>query len=467
MIRKPIGFDNRSYYRTYLIVLLATILALNGLDGTALGLVLPTIKSALQLSDTELGVLTGIAFSVFYATVGLPIGRWADRGDRVALIACTTALWGIMVMLVGAVQSFGDLLIVRIGVAVGEAGCIPAAFSLLADYFPRDERPSAVSKYLLGSSISLCIGYVAAGWLSSHYGWRAMFVCLGAPSVLVAPIVWWTMSEPRRVKGRTTDSVSRGDLQTIPQVIRALLRNRTFCCLLATQCVNVLFGSGLSVWQSSFFARSWGFSVEQLGLYFSVIYGVGGIIGLYCGGYVASRYAPKNERRQLRLFALVNVGYGVVSAFIYLSTNAYVSVALLGISVIGGALESGPVSAVTQTVVPERMRAICISVIYLFSNLLGAGLGPLAVGALSDALRPHLGDASLRYALFAMCPGYLAGGWLLWRAARSVVADTETASVTGAREPLENERCHGTNHDSWHRGAINESNKVLTHTRAP
>src|SRR5690348_13696882 len=143
-MRKPAGFDGRPSYRAYLILLLATILAFNGLDGTAIGIVLPSIKGALHLTDTELGFLTGVAFSLFYSTVGVPLGRWADRGDRVAIIAITTALWGVMVVLVGTARSFGQLLIVRIGVAVGEAGCVPAAYSLIGDYFSREERPRAI-----------------------------------------------------------------------------------------------------------------------------------------------------------------------------------------------------------------------------------------------------------------------------------------------------------------------------------
>src|SRR6185312_7911456 len=170
LMRARREFGNGKHYRTYLVFLLATILTFNGLDSTALGLVLQNIKISLHLTDTELGVLTGIAFSLFYSTVGIPIGRWADRGDRAALIALCTALWGVMVMLVGVTRSFVQLLIVRVGVAVGEAGCTPAAYSLIADYFPREDRPRAIAMYWVGGSVSVIIGYIAAGWLNYHYG---------------------------------------------------------------------------------------------------------------------------------------------------------------------------------------------------------------------------------------------------------------------------------------------------------
>src|SRR5690348_7264427 len=151
-MRKASKACRGQHYRAYLIFVLATILALSGTDGTALGLVLPSVKTALHLTDVELGVLTGIAFSLFYSTAGIPIGRWADRGNRVAIIAICTALWGVMVMLMGAARTFVQLLIVRIGVAVGEAGCVPAAYSLIGDYFTREERPRAISSYQLGAS---------------------------------------------------------------------------------------------------------------------------------------------------------------------------------------------------------------------------------------------------------------------------------------------------------------------------
>lgn len=435
MLRKPAGYENRPLYRTYLVFLLATILAFNGLDGTALGLALPSIKGALSLTDTELGVLTGIAFSLFYSTVGIPLGRWADRGDRVAIIAITTALWGVMVMLVGATRSFGQLLIVRIGVAVGEAGCVPAAYSLIGDYFTREEKPRAVANYLLGGTAGLILGYLAAGWLNYRYGWRGMFVCIGVPSVVIAPVAWWTLSEPRRKERKSQTSGLGAELPSVAKVSQLLWRSRTFRYLVATSCVNAVFGSGVGVWEPSFFARSYGLGTEQLGLYFAIIYGAGGLIGTFSGGYLASRFAPTNECLQLKACVLLNAAFGILSAFIYISRNPFVSMTLLGVATVAIGLENGPIFATIQTVIPERMRAVSISVIYLFINLVGAGLGPLIVGSLSDALHPYLGAESLRYALLAMCPGFFVAGWLLWQAARGVIADTNPTTVHARGSP--------------------------------
>ena len=157
-------------YKKYLLLLLLVILAFNYVDRFALGLLLQDVKRDLHLSDTELGFLNGIAFALFYACMGIPIARWADRGNRIAIVAVTTTLWSAAVVLCGLARSFLQLLVLRIGVAIGEAGCIPPANSLIPEYFTRAERPRTVSIYMLGASLSVLIGYFGAGWLNEREG---------------------------------------------------------------------------------------------------------------------------------------------------------------------------------------------------------------------------------------------------------------------------------------------------------
>src|SRR5688500_18999239 len=186
-----------SRYKQYLLAVLLVVLASNYVDRLALGLLLQDIKVDLSLSDTQLGLLSGIAFALFYSVMGIPIARWADRGNRVLIISATASLWSVMVALCGFAGSFIQLLLIRIGIAVGEAGCIPPAHSLIADHFSRAERPRAVSIYMLGTPISIIIGYFLAGWLNELYGWRATFVILGLPGVAIAALAWLTLREPR------------------------------------------------------------------------------------------------------------------------------------------------------------------------------------------------------------------------------------------------------------------------------
>jgi MFS family permease len=427
-------------YKNYLLSVLMVVLAFNYVDRLALGLVLQNIKADLALTDTQLGLLGGIAFALFYSLMGVPIARWADRGNRVTIISITTLLWSTAVVLCGAAGTFLQLLLIRVGVAVGEAGCIPPAHSLIADYFGRVERPRAVARYMLGGPLSVVIGYFVAGWLNEFYGWRATFMLLGLPGLGLAALTRFTLREPRRIEPtleRRDGYVTPASEQpTLKEVFTTLSTNSTFRHLLFCFSVLSFFGNGIGQWQPAFFIRSYGLQTGQLGTWFAVIYGLGGLIGICLGGEWASRYAAGNERLQLKVMALACSGLGVVSICIYLSPDRHLAFGLTSLAAVGGATITAPLFAMIQTLVPQRMRAMAIAVIYLLANLVGLGLGPLAAGILSDALRPLLGEESLRYALLALCPGYLWSAWHLWMANRTVTKDIEGIRLKHDQTPV-------------------------------
>jgi MFS family permease len=437
-----VGRQVQRAYKNYVLVVLLVIYAFNYVDRLALGLLLQDVKVDLALSDTQLGFLSGISFALFYSVMGIPIARWADRGNRVMIISIAAALWSSMVALCGMAANFAQLLLIRVGVAVGEAGCIPPAHSLIADYFTRTERPRAVAMYLLGGPLSYVIGYFCAGWLNELYGWRITFVLLGVPGVVLATLAWFTVREPRRAK--TTAKAGSGTAAPPPfaqqdvaftfthlsltEVFVSLWRNTTFRHLLFCLSVVYFFGYGILQWKPAFFIRSYGLGTKELGVWFAMIYGIGGLVGMYWGGEWASRYAANNERLQLRAMAAAYCGFGVLSACIYLSPNHYLALLFLALATVGVSTAMGPLFATIQTLVPNRMRAVSVAIIYLFANLIGMGLGPLAAGMLSDAFRPWAGEESLRYALLALCPGYFWAGWHLWRASRTVNRDIQAAT---------------------------------------
>ncbi len=419
---------NKDIYRNYLLTVLMVILAFNYTDRSALGLLLQDIKMALNLSDTQLGLLTGIAFSLFYSVMAIPIGLWVDRGNRVTVIALTTALWSVAVAVCGLVKSFPQLLLVRIGVAVGEAGCLPPANSLIPDYFARAERPRAVARYMLGGPLSVLVGFFGAGWLNQLYGWRTTFMLLGIPGVLLAALVKATLVEPRSAVGANAKQIDDPTKPGLAEVCGTLWRIRTFRHLLICFSITCLFSYGIAQWQPAFFIRSYGMRTGELGTWLAVIYGGIGILGMYAGGEIATRFAANREQVQLRVMAAVLAGFGVISCFIYLSRTPYIAFGLIAIATAGTAAISGPLFATLQTLIPERMRATSIALLYLFANLVGMGLGPLMVGTLSDLLRPSLGEQSLRYALLAICPGHLWGAWYYWQASKTVEADMTAKS---------------------------------------
>jgi predicted MFS family arabinose efflux permease len=415
-------------YRSYLLGMLVVILAFNCVDRLALGLLLQDIKLDLGLSDTQLGLLSGIAFAFFYSVMGIPIARWADRGNRVVIISATTALWSAAVALCGLAGNFWQLLLIRIGVAVGEAGCIPPAHSLIADHFGRAERPRAVARYMLGAPFSAVIGYFLGGWLNELYGWRTTFMVLGLPGVALAALVWITLREPRRYASSVAHA--RQDEPPLNEVCLTLWRNATFLHLLLCFSVLSFFSTGILKWLPTFFIRSYELQTGELGTWFALIHGLGGAAGLYFGGELASRFATNDESAQLKVMAVAYCGLGVLWALVYLADDHRVGLALVGLATLVGSAALGPLFATIQTLVPGRMRALSIAVIYLFANLIGMGLGPLAAGMLSDAFRSWAGDESLRYALLVLCPGYAWGAWHAWRASYSIGSDLELAAET-------------------------------------
>jgi MFS family permease len=423
--------------RGLLLAVLMVILAANYMDGLALGLVLQSIKAELHVSDTQLGLLTGIAFAFFYSILGIPIARWADRGNRATIIALSATLWSIMVVLCGFAGSFLQLLLIRIGVGVGEAGCVPPAHSLMADYFDRAERPRAAGIYQLGNAVSMLSGYFLAGWVNELYGWRVMFMALGVLGLLPATLGWTLLRDPRRTGGRRATDYDRAEEAarrgpSFSQVCVSLWRNRTFRHLLQGFCIVYFFGNGIGQWQAAYFVRSFGLTTGELGSWFTVVYGVSGLVGTYLGGELAARAAARNEPRQLRAMALAYCVYGVLSAGIYLAPTAHWGFVFMGLAMFTGSLATAPLFATMQTLIPERMRAMSIAVVYLFANLAGLGLGPVAAGALSDALRPALGEQSLRDALLILCPGFLGVTWHFWRASETIARDLDFSAKDGA-----------------------------------
>jgi MFS family permease len=436
---------SKAAYKHYLLTLLTVLLTFNYVDRVALGIVLQDIKIDLTLSDAQLGLLSGIAFALFYSVMGIPIARWADRGNRVTIISFTAALWSVTVALCGMAGSFVQLMLIRIGVGVGEAGCIPPAHSLIADYFTRAERPRAMGIYAQGQNLCLVIGYFGAGWLNEWYGWRIMFILMGVPGLVLAALAWFTIKEPRRMKSVpvTADSLASPAISALAavspvqpsmkEVFATLWANATFRHLLYALSILWFFGYGILQWQPAFFERSFALTSGEVGTWFAVMNGLGGIAGTYWGGELASRYAANNEPLQLRTMAIVNGAFnGVIWALIYFSHNHYLAFVLMGLATLGGATIFGPLFATIQTLVPPNMRAMSIALVFLFANLIGMGLGPLAAGALSDVLQPSLGKESLRYALLTFCPGYLWASWHLWQASQTIFSDLKAAQVREA-----------------------------------
>lgn len=417
-----------STYKEYLLQVLRAILTANYVERFALGLLLQEIKVDLHASDTQLGMLTGIAFAAFYAIAGVPMARWADSGNRITLMSTTTALWSAAVALCGSVSTYVQLLVIRMGVAVGEAGSIPVANSLIAENFSRGERPRATARYMLGSPASAVVGYLAGGWLNEEVGWRKTFIVLGLPGLLLAALARFTLKEPRKSAVARTAGLPASGGTTLPGVLATLWANATFRNLLASYSLISFFGYGITKWQPVFFTRSFGLHSGELGSWLALTLGCSGFVGVYLGGEMAVRRTANDERSQLRAMAVAYSACGLISAIVYTARDLHLAMGALALATLMGTITLGPLLSTIQTLVPPSMRATAVALIYLVANLFGLGLGPLVAGAVSDALRPAWGQESLRYALLALCPGYFWGGWHLWLASRTVAQDLEGAA---------------------------------------
>ena len=405
--------------KNYLLGMLVLIGVASYFDRFVFALAMEPIKQDLGLSDSQLGLMSGFAFAVFYATAGIPIARWADRGNRVTISAASVGLLGVAVSLCGLVGNFFQLLLVRAGVAVGEAGSVPAAQSLIADYFDRKERPKAMAIYFSNFTISMLVGYLLGGWMIEQLGWRITFLIIGIPAVLVALLAKLTIHEPRSEAAINPDAAAPAMLETFQH----LWQQRSFRYILISFCFSYFFSMGVNQWLATFLIRTHEMTSTEVGAWLALTWGVFGTAGNYLGGYVITRFASGQEKKQFVLLAGVMVALSIVSALIYLSPTKHFAIACIGFFALFSTFGNGPVFAAIQAVVPERMRSVSVALIFFAANLVGFGLGPLTLGILSDILNPVYGQDSLRYALLIFSPGLLLVGYFQWKVSRVIEAD--------------------------------------------
>lgn len=406
-------------YKYYVLFALTLVSTFNYLDQGLMGLLLQPIKEDLHLSDSQLGFLTGIAFALFYATLGLPIARWADRGDRSTITALAIALWGTTVMLCLFVTNYVQLILARVAAGVGESGCMPPTYSLVGDYFPESgERTRAMSVYWLANAMATLISFILGGWINEHYGWRSTFFVMGAPAILVAVMVKLTVKEPRqRVVQRKCLELSK------MQVVRLLWRQRSARHLIAAIVLLYTIGAGLSPWYAAFMIRSHGMQTAELGVWLGLIFGVSGIVGILLGGYVSGRWFSTNEPGQMRLSAImISLVVPFFMLFLLLPRKEAALTSLIPLSVAFGFF-TGPAFALMQRLVPDEMRATTIALTMLLANLIGMGAGPQIVGVLSDLLNPLFAQDSLRYAMLMTSFVALWAALHFWKAGQAVAHD--------------------------------------------
>ncbi|MFQ5547292.1 MAG: spinster family MFS transporter [Woeseia sp.] len=393
---KP-GHSSGTGAKRYALGLLVIVYTFNFIDRQVLSILLPAIKAEFAAGDSVLGFLAGPAFAVLYATLGIPIAFLADRSNRRNLIAIALAIWSGMTALSGLATGVAHLVLARIGVGIGEAGCSPPAHSLIADYYPPAKRSTAMGVYTLGISAGIMIAYLAGGWVAENIGWREAFFIVGIPGLVLALLVRFTVREP--VRGSSEQRTDRGRLPGIVTVARFLVARRSFLHMAVGAGLASFVGYSVLSFFPSFLTRSFSMSIADVGLYLGLLIGIAGGIGFAGGGYIADNIGKKSHRRALHtIAALLLLGWVFVFP-VYLASTARWSLIAAIIPTVLSNVYLATTFAQTQNLAPLRMRSVASAILLFLINIVGLGLGPLLAGMLSDALADSLGIESMRYSL--------------------------------------------------------------------
>lgn len=415
------SFDSVSRgYRIYVLALLTLVFVINFVDRQVLSVLIEPIKRELHLTDTQLGLLSGLAFALFYVTFAVPIARLADRKSRRMLIAVCMVVWSSMTALAGAALNFTHLLLTRIGVAIGEAGCVAPAHSILSDYFRPESRPLALSIYSAGASIGIFLGLLGGGYFAESLGWRQALVVIGLPGIFVASIVLLTLREPARGMSLPAGSVPDAASDHLWTDLGSLLKRRTLLLIALAGGLQSMVTYGVANWLPTFFMRVHGMSVSDVGASLAVINGLLAGLGAIIGGGLSSKLARADRRWLLWVPALATLLATPLYALAVLSPSVSASLVFLAPAGFLSLVYVGPALAATHGIAGVSLRATGVALTLFVSNLLGIGGGALLVGVVSDAFAASEHTASLRYGLMAVLIANIpaAVGYLM--AARSV-----------------------------------------------
>lgn len=421
----------------YVLFLMASLTTLNVMDRQLLSVLIDPIKQEFGVSDRAMGLLTGTAFALLNGTAGIPIAVAADRGVRRTIIAVGLAVWSGLTFLTGLSRSYAEIFAIRAGVGIGEAAGGPPAQSLVTDSFPPERRATALSLLAIGGSLGSLVVFALGGWLSDAYGWRVAFMVFGAPGLLLAILIRFSVPEPVRGAFDPKPVPSAGAAPADGDVpfatgIRFLFR--------APSVRGVLFASGLHavgiyavlVWGMPYLTRVHGLSRTEAGAQLALASGLFSAVGTLAGGVLADRLA----RRRIHwlvwqpAIALV-VAFPLMAGFAFAPTAQSAMFLLAPATFLAGTC-FGPFYAVVQTVVPPRMRALAASLVVTCNTILGLGLAPPLIGWLNDAGAATRGVESIRYSLVAALTAYLASAACLWAAGRSLDRDLLARDEFGA-----------------------------------
>ena len=385
-------------YRYYALGVLTLAYVSSHVDRNIVGIVAEAIKQDLGLSDSQIGFMSGLAFAIFYATLGIPIAMLADRTNRRNIIAIAVTIWSVMTAACGLAGNFWQLALARIGVGIGEAGSSPPSHSMIADLFPKEQRSGAMAIYALGVYFGIMIGFAVGGYVVTNVGWREAFFIVGLPGVIIALLVRFTIEEPVRgaSDGIALDPALRAKVW---EGFAHLWKMRAARHVVAGFTLTSMVGYGGVTWAAPFLIRTHEMTAAEAGLFLGGVAGIVGAIGAIVGGRLADRMARTDMRWNAWIVGVAKLcAIPFLFGFYLFPDPLWVILAYIPGTLLG-AFYLGPSFALIQSLTPLHMRALASAITLFIVNMIGLGFGPFAVGVLSDWLRPMFETDSLRYAL--------------------------------------------------------------------
>ena len=392
------------------LILLTSIYICGFIDRIIMQVLVEPVKTEFQLSDTQMGLLTGLAFAVLNVGLGLWVARIAERRRRMTLISIGAVLWSIATAACGLVNNFMQLVLARVSVGVGEAVGLPSSSSIISDYFPKEKRTTAMSVLFLAPPIGAFIGFVVGGLIAQQYGWRATFWIAAIPGMLLAVLATLTVGEPQR--GRYDDLGDKIDeVPSFAAVLRRVWVRYSLRHMLAGSVVASMVGFGVNAFLTAFLMRRFGYSLAEAGLISGFIAALPASVSVYAAGWLADRIG----RRDARSYGFIPGISLLLSAPLYIlavtRTDPTYAVVLLGIATLFMYAYLGPTQGVFQNMMHPRMRVTSFAFNSMLYSLIGNGLGPLLVGAFSDYFAPDATPAGtgkgLMIALALIAVGYI------------------------------------------------------------
>ncbi len=421
-----VGGVDMEKHAKYVLFILFIVYIFNFADRYILIIIQEDVKKDLGLSDSQLGWLTGMAFALFYATVGIPIARLADRKSRTTIMAIGLTMWSGLTAVCGLAQNFVHLILARIGVGVGEATATPCAHSLISDYYPTKTRARAIGLYTIGANFGMALGMVGGGLVAQHWGWRTAFFVVGLPGILLAILVKLTVREPPR--GLADNLTNQVENMSLGDTFRYLFSLKSFRHLCMAGAIAALTGFGIMNWCPPFFERIHGMTKAETGPVLGVAMGIVGGLSTFIGAYLADKLGARTRKWYMRIAAIGMLAMIPFILLFLLAESKTMAIVGINLTFFFGLFYSAPTFSTVQGLARPDMRALASALFLFIINLVGMGFGPVLSGWLSDLLEPKYGEESIRYALLIITIGNVWAAIHYLLAARTLPEDLDKAT---------------------------------------